>query len=140
MNIDLEQFHQTFFEESFEGLDVMESGLLALEESAGSEEVNTIFRAAHSIKGGAATFGFTDVASFTHLMETILDEMRDGRRAPTRDAVNLLLEAVDCLREMLTATRAHEDLDQARIQDLKGQMEVLLAGGATAAPAAMVGR
>ncbi len=92
MAINMEQFHQTFFEESFEGLDAMESALLDLDAGAADAEmINTIFRAAHSIKGGSGTFGFMDVANFTHLLETLLDEMRDGRRAVTSAAVNLLL-------------------------------------------------
>ncbi len=63
MSIDLAQFHQVFFEESFEGLDVMESGLLNLDlGSVDDEEINTIFRAAHSIKGGSGTFGFMEVS------------------------------------------------------------------------------
>ncbi|WP_078484907.1 chemotaxis protein CheA [Solemya pervernicosa gill symbiont] len=72
---DLSQFLQTFYEESFEGLEIMETGLLNLDiGAADAEEINTIFRAAHSIKGGSATFGLGDVAEFTHLMET-LDEL-----------------------------------------------------------------
>ena len=81
MTLDLTQFHETFFAESFEALDSMEAALLKL--SAGDadlELVNTIFRVAHSIKGGSATFGFTDVAAFTHTLETLLDQMRGGKR------------------------------------------------------------
>ena len=101
MSINLEQFHQTFFEESFEGLDSMESGLLNLQAGGmDADTINTIFRAAHSIKGGSGTFGFSEVAKFTHVLETLLNEMRDGRRAVTPDAVNLLLQSVDVLREM----------------------------------------
>ena len=78
MAIDMKQFHQTFFDESFEGLDIMESGLLGLEVGAADNDVvNSIFRAAHSIKGGSGTFGFTDIASFTHVLETLLDQMRE---------------------------------------------------------------
>ncbi len=81
MSIDMAQFHQVFFEESFEGLDIMESGLLNLDMGdVDSEAINTIFRAAHSIKGGSGTFGFSAVSDYTHVMETLLDEMRDGRR------------------------------------------------------------
>ncbi len=86
MTLDLAQFHDTFFEESFEALDSMEAALLKL--SAGevdSELINTIFRVAHSIKGGAATFGFTEVAGFTHTAETLLDQMRAGKRQVTPD-------------------------------------------------------
>ena len=79
MSIDMSQFLDTFYEESFEGLEIMETELLALDAgNADSETINTIFRAAHSIKGGSGTFGLNAVADFTHVMETLLDEMRDG--------------------------------------------------------------
>ena len=81
MTLDLTQFHEIFFEESFEALDSMEAALLKL--SAGevdAELINTIFRVAHSIKGGAATFGFNEVAGFTHVLETLLDQLRAGKR------------------------------------------------------------
>src|SRR5579864_9820586 len=79
MTIDLTQFHDAFFEESFEALDSMEAALLKLDIGAPEPElINTIFRVAHSIKGGSATFGFSDIASFTHSLETILDELRGG--------------------------------------------------------------
>ena len=103
MSIDISQFHDVFFEESFEGLDAMESGLLNLEDGAADvEAINTIFRAAHSIKGGAGTFGFMSVSEFTHKLETLLDEMRNGQREVTPESTNVLLEAVDVLREMIT--------------------------------------
>lgn len=112
MSIDMAQFHQVFFEESFEGLDAMESGLLNLDMGdVNVDEINTIFRAAHSIKGGSGTFGFTAVSDFTHVMETLLDEMRDGRRRVTQPAVNVLLGSVDCLREMLRAIRDGAEID-----------------------------
>ena len=86
MSIDLSQFHQIFFEESFEGLDVMESQLLDLQpQEVDAESVNTIFRAAHSIKGGAGTFGFMQVSEFTHVVETLLDEIRSGTRSMQRN-------------------------------------------------------
>ena len=72
MSIDISQFHAVFFEESFEGLEIMETELLNLSEADDAPDViNTIFRAAHSIKGGSATFGFLNIADFTHVMETI---------------------------------------------------------------------
>ena len=131
MSIDMSQFHQVFFEESFEGLDIMETGLMDLDlGAADAEEINNIFRAAHSIKGGAGTFGFMDVSSFTHVMETLLDEMRDGSREVTRKAVDLLLVSVDCLREMLSATDAGEEIDQDRKNVLQKDLEAMLANGA----------
>jgi len=129
MSIDMAQFHQVFFEESFEGLAVMESGLLNLDMGdVDSEEINTIFRAAHSIKGGSGTFGFNAVADFTHLMETLLDEMRDGRRQVTQTAVDVLLGSVDCLTEMLTAIQAEDELDEGSVNNHKKALEVELNG------------
>ena len=76
-NFDLTQFYEIFFEEAGENLDQMEQMLLQLDlENADDEELNAIFRCAHSIKGGAATFGFADVAELTHQMESLLDKLR----------------------------------------------------------------
>ena len=114
MTFDMSQFLATFYEESFEGLDIMESELLALDVGeADLETINTIFRAAHSIKGGSGTFGLNDVANFTHVMETLLDEMREGKRDVTQNAVNISLESVDVLREMLTSLQAEEELENS---------------------------
>ncbi len=136
MSIDMAQFHQVFFEESFEGLEVMESGLMELEPgSADSETINAIFRAAHSIKGGSGTFGFKAIADFTHVMETLLDEMRDGKREVTRDNTDILLRSVDCLREMLEAAQAGDEADPERVKQHQGELERELAN-AGAAPAA----
>ncbi len=128
MEIDLSQFHEVFFEESFEGLDVMERELLNLEEDTDLENINTIFRAAHSIKGGSATFSFTKVSEFTHVMETLLDEMRDGKRAITREIIDLLLKSVDCLRSMLNALQDGEDVNDDYIE-LVDYFNQLLSGG-----------
>ncbi len=134
MTFDMSQFLVTFYEESFEGLDVMETELLALDVGeADLETINTIFRAAHSIKGGSGTFGLNDVATFTHVMETLLDEMRDGKRDVTQEAVNILLESVDVLREMLSTLQAEEELDVERIAIVKQKLDNLLAGESTAA-------
>jgi two-component system, chemotaxis family, sensor kinase CheA len=126
MSIDLSQFHQVFFEESFEGLDVMESELLELSpESVDAETVNTIFRAAHSIKGGAGTFGFMQVSEFTHVLETLLDEIRAGQRALLKSHVDLFLQSVDCLRAMLTSLKDKEEPDMTRAGELKQAFEKL---------------
>ncbi len=132
MTMDLSEFHDVFFEECFEGLDVMESGLLNLDNGTDIEEINTIFRAAHSIKGGGASFGFMEISDFTHIMETLLDEMRDGRREVTRDGVDLLLKSVDILRGMVNAARDETDNDQASVNDIKQKLEAMLAGEAVA--------
>ena len=128
MTLDLTQFHGTFFEESFEALDSMEAALLKL--SAGEvdqELINTIFRVAHSIKGGSATFGFTDIAAFTHTLETLLDELRAGKRQVHAKLVDLLLRSGDLMREMLVATRDAHTLDKTRIAALHREIEAELA-------------
>jgi len=126
MTVDMSQFYQTFFEESIEGLDTMESELLNLDVGAAdSETINTIFRAAHSIKGGAATFGFENVTSFTHVVEAILDGMRSGDRMVTQSSVNLLLNSVDCLREMLTAQQNNSEVNEEGIASVKQELDAL---------------
>ena len=133
MSIDLSQFHQVFFEESFEGLDVMESQLLDLDPAnVDAETVNTIFRAAHSIKGGAGTFGFMQVSDFTHVVETLLDEIRSGTRSMTREYVDLFLQSVDCLRAMLSSLQAGDEPDGGRAASLKSEFEAILNGGEAA--------
>ncbi len=149
MTLDLTQFHGTFFEESFEALDSMEAALLKL--SAGEvdqELINTIFRVAHSIKGGSATFGFAEIAGFTHTLETLLDELRAGKRPVHAKLVDLLLRSGDLMREMLVATRDANPLDKSRISVLHREIEAELASkgspaatgeAATAAPPAKTG-
>ena len=130
MSIDLSQFFEVFFEESFEGLDVMEAELLALTPGTHDlETINTIFRAAHSIKGGSGTFGFTVVSNFTHVLETLLDQIRDGRRALEQQHIDLLLLSVDCLRDLLSALKAEEVPDEAVANKLKADFESILADG-----------
>lgn len=100
--IDLSQFYQVFFEEASENLDNMEQLLLNLNvETADDEELNAIFRCAHSIKGGAATFGFGDVAELTHQMETLLDKLRRHELKATSPMVDTLLQSGDALRAQL---------------------------------------
>jgi len=127
VSIDLSQFFEVFFEESFEGLDIMETELLNLvpgEEDL--ETINTIFRAAHSIKGGSATFGFNSIANFTHVLETLLDQIREGERNITSEHINLLLKSVDCLRALLSSLKVQEEPDLAQADTLREQFEKLL--------------
>ena len=136
---EMAEIAKVFFQESREGLDVMESGLLSLGATTDHESINTIFRAAHSIKGGSATFGFAEVAGFTHGVETLLDEMRNGVRPLTADAIQVLLQSCDCLREMMAATEAEQPLDQGRITSLNADIAHILGEqpqGAPAPPAA----
>jgi two-component system chemotaxis sensor kinase CheA len=137
MSLDLSQFHQVFFEECAESLDGMEQSLLGLSLTGDdTEAVNTIFRGAHSIKGGAATFTFNDVASFTHAMETLLDMVRGGKKQMGRSDVDLLLASVDCLRGMLAAHRDGGHADAERVADLQHRLNEALNASAPPAPPA----
>jgi two-component system chemotaxis sensor kinase CheA len=139
MALDLAQFHDAFFDESYEALDSMEAALLKLSVGAPQPElIGTIFRVAHSIKGGSATFGFAEVASFTHTCETMLDELRSNRMQVTRHTSDLLLKAVDVIREMLRAVQHKEPIDAQRVADLQFDLELAIAqkNSAPAAPSA----
>jgi len=127
MTLDLAQFHQTFFEESFEALGSMEAALLKLSAGeADAELINTIFRVAHSIKGGSATFGFAEVAAFTHTLETLLDQLRSGQRQVQSGTVDVLLRSVDVLREMLAATQRREPADPAVAAGLHAELQAIV--------------
>jgi two-component system chemotaxis sensor kinase CheA len=139
MALDLAQFHDAFFDESFEALDTMEAALLKLNVGAPEPEiVNTIFRVAHSIKGGSATFGFADVASFTHTCETLLDELRGNRMQVTRAITDLLLKSVDIMREMLRAVQHKQPVDAQRVADLQFDLELAIVQNKAPAAAAVV--
>ncbi|MFI4866169.1 MAG: chemotaxis protein CheA [Steroidobacterales bacterium] len=139
MTIDLTQFHAAFYEESFEAIGQMEEGLLRLDAGTPDLElINTIFRVAHSIKGGAATFGFGEIASFTHTLETLLDELRGQRMKVTAALSDLLLRSVDVMREMLRAQQGKQPVDAQRVADLQFDLELVVAqkGSAAATPPA----
>ena len=144
MDLEMEEIFKVFFEESNEGLDAMEAGLLTLDASADRETINTIFRAAHSIKGGAGTFGFMEISQFTHSVETLLDEMRNGVREVTPDAVQVLLQSVDVIREMTQSAQAKQPILTVGADALSGELARILAqksppgGAAAAAPIAPV--
>jgi two-component system chemotaxis sensor kinase CheA len=134
--VDLAQFHKAFHEESLDGLDAMEQALLALDEGAEDPElINVVFRAAHSIKGGAATFGFADVAAFTHVAENLMDEVRSGRRPMEKAVVELLLRSGDIIRDMLSLQMAGQPGATAESQGLLAELSAMVSGG-SAAPAA----
>ena len=115
----------------------MESGLLNLTKDSGSEVINTIFRAAHSIKGGGGTFGFFEISDFTHGMETILDEMRNAKLSVTPEVVELLLAALDCLRDMVQCSKDKTPIDQESVSELHQRLEDFISNSAApATPAA----
>ena len=117
MSMDISDFYQTFFDEADELLADMEQHLLDLvPEAPDSEQLNAIFRAAHSIKGGAGTFGFTVLQETTHLMENLLDEARRGEMQLNTDIINLFLETKDIMQEQLDAYKSSTEPDAASFE------------------------
>ena len=137
-DFDLTQFYQIFFEEAGENLDQMEQMLLNLDLSAANdEELNGIFRCAHSIKGGSATFGFSDVAELTHKMESLLDRLRRHEITPIPEMVDVLLESADASRSLLARHQAGGEGEALSTSDLVRRITELAAGnGAVPAPVA----
>ncbi len=112
MSMDITDFYQTFFDEADELLADMEQHLLLLDPQAPDiEQLNAIFRAAHSIKGGAATFGFTVLQETTHLLENLLDGARRAEMSLSTDIINLFLETKDIMQEQLDAYKSSRDPD-----------------------------
>lgn len=135
-DFDLSQFYQIFFEEASENLDQMEQMLLNLDlTNANDEELNGIFRCAHSIKGGAATFGFADVAELTHQMESLLDKLRRHELQPIPAMVDVLLDSADASRSLLARHQAGGQGEALSTVDLV-QRIAELASGEGAAPIA----
>jgi len=129
---DLTQFYGVFFEEAGENLANMETMLVDIDiDRVTDEELNAIFRVAHSIKGGAATFGFSDVTELTHELETLLDRLRKNELKLRRDMVDVLLEAGDVLKMQLARYQGTADTSPDTT-DLVARIKLLAAGGATA--------
>uniref|UniRef100_UPI00366B5DE1 Hpt domain-containing protein n=1 Tax=Bordetella pertussis TaxID=520 RepID=UPI00366B5DE1 len=137
--LDLSQFYETFFDEADELLAQMEQLLLELDVGAPDiEQLNAIFRAAHSIKGGAATFGcFQKLAGTTHLLENLLDAIRRGEMGLRADMVDIFLETKDVLKSQLDAYRASEEPEDAVFERICAVLRQLaLEGGQATADAA----
>lgn len=130
MSVDMSQFYQVFFEEAVEHLSNMEQMLLDIDlEAIDDEEMNAIFRAAHSIKGSAGTFGFTDLAQVTHELETLLDRIRKHEMHMTPEMVDASLEAGDLLRDLLSAHRGEGQSDASRIETVCARLKALYLSG-----------
>ncbi|WP_294644912.1 chemotaxis protein CheA [uncultured Aureimonas sp.] len=128
----------TFFEECAEQLQELEAGLLAMEGGqTDSETVNAVFRAVHSIKGGAGAFNLDALVQFAHAFETVLDLVRSERLEADQGVVRVLLRSADVLTDLVTAARDGGTVDPARPQSLMAELSVLAGGGghAAAAPA-----
>ena len=130
MSIDMSQFYQVFFEESAEHLASMEGMLLALDlDAPDPDQLNAIFRAAHSIKGGSGTFGFTDMTEVTHVLETLLDGIRKNEITITADMVDAFLVAGDVLRGLLDAHQNGTIADLGDSKEIRARLEALTAEG-----------
>jgi two-component system, chemotaxis family, sensor kinase CheA len=126
MAIDMSQFYQVFFEESAEHLAAMETLLLDLDvENPDVEQLNAIFRAAHSIKGSAGTFGFTDLAETTHILENLLDRIRKRELGLRPDMVDAFLESGDLLRTMLEAHQGRGSVDPKNVEEVCARLRRL---------------
>ncbi|MGJ7487868.1 chemotaxis protein CheA [Variovorax sp. LT2P21] len=134
--MDLSQFTQAFFVEAIELLAQMEQLLLELDvDQPDSEHLNAIFRAAHSIKGGAATFGFTGLTETTHLLETLLDRARHGQLRLSGPMIDAFLETKDALQDQLTAYQADREPDADRVAHICGVLQQLARENSDAAAA-----
>ncbi len=123
-----ESIKATFFQECEELLTDMESGLLAMEQGDDdSETINAVFRAVHSVKGGAGAFGLEELIRFAHVFETVLDEMRSGKLHLTDEVAKVLLRASDVLADHVAAARSGGSVDEGRtvgmIADLQGLID-----------------
>ncbi|HVY85157.1 MAG TPA: chemotaxis protein CheA [Caulobacterales bacterium] len=127
----LEQIKLTFFQECDELLADLEAGLLALEAGEGdSDTINAVFRAVHSVKGGAGAFGFEQLVKFAHVFETTLDAMRSGVLAADHDVVKIMLRASDVLADHVQAAKGEGAVDAARAATMAEELEALTGGGA----------
>ena len=122
---------QTFFQECEEQLAELEAGLLAMEGGDNdSETVNAVFRAVHSVKGGAGAFSLEDLVRFAHVFETALDHVRAGRLEPTPEVLKVLLRAADVLADLVRAARDGGSVDENRSQKLADELRALNPGDA----------
>ncbi|MGL5171546.1 chemotaxis protein CheA [Edwardsiella tarda] len=135
--MDISAFYQTFFDEADELLADMEQHLLALDpQQPDNEQLNAIFRAAHSIKGGAATFGFTVLQETTHLLENLLDGARRGEMRLSTEIINLFLETKDIMQDQLDAYKSSQDPDAASFEYICQALRQLALEAQGAAPTA----
>ncbi|MES2164730.1 MAG: chemotaxis protein CheA [Pseudomonadota bacterium] len=138
MTIDISQFFQVFFDEAEELLAEMERLLLAVDVAQpDAEDLNAIFRTAHSVKGGASTFGVTDMTEVTHILETLLDRVRKGEMALTSEHVDAFLAAKDILKMQLDGHRHGSTVDQDAVGDVRMMLQSLAQDVPLAAMAAV---
>ncbi|NRP71704.1 Chemotaxis protein CheA [Ensifer psoraleae] len=135
--MDMNEIKEIFFQECEEQLAELESGLLKLNDGdRDPETVNAVFRAVHSIKGGAGAFGLDDLVSFAHVFETTLDCVRSNRLEPNQDVLKVMLKSADVLADLTNAARDGGSVDQARSRQLIKELEALASGELPQATAA----
>jgi two-component system, chemotaxis family, sensor kinase CheA len=126
MTIDISQFFQVFFDEAEELLAEMERLLLAVDVAAPDpEDLNAVFRTAHSVKGGASTFGLNDMTEVTHVLESLLDRIRKGEMALTKEHVDAFLAAKDSLKMQLDGHRNGAHVDKDAVGDVRMMLQHL---------------
>ena len=124
---EMDQFKKIYFIECFELLSNMEQLLMELEEAAiDLETVNAIFRCAHSIKGGAGGFGFKRLSQVTHVLETLLDILREGKAKLNQSMIDCLLSSVDILNKLVVAAQNAHDLEDDFGHEVVTQLEALV--------------
>jgi len=129
-DFDLDNLKEIFLQECGENLDTLENGLLRMGDGESDADLlNEVFRAAHSIKGGSSTLGFSALAELTHHMETLLDEMRSGKRGVNEDDVEILLSSLDVLREILDMSISGDDSDHPQFRPLEDKLKASVAAG-----------
>jgi two-component system chemotaxis sensor kinase CheA len=137
--MDMNEIKEIFFQECEEQLAELESGLLRLNDGdRDPETVNAVFRAVHSIKGGAGAFGLDDLVSFAHVFETTLDCVRSNKLEPNQDVLKVMLKSADVLADLTNVARDGGSVDQARSAQLIRELEALAKGEAPPAAAAPV--
>ncbi|MEQ1403742.1 chemotaxis protein CheA [Neorhizobium sp. Rsf11] len=127
--MDMNEIKEIFFQECEEQLAELESGLLKLNDGdRDPETVNAVFRAVHSIKGGAGAFGLDDLVSFAHVFETTLDCVRSGKLEPGQDVLKVMLKSADVLADLVSASRDGGSVDESRTRGLVKELEALANG------------
>ena len=128
--MNLDQLKQTFFDECAEAMQNMETGLTEAREGTGNDDtINGVFRAVHSVKGGAGIFGFEDLVNFAHVFETVLDALRAGKLAATPEVIDILLPAGDVLSDLVTMSRAGDPIPPNYGHEAKSALEAVIGGG-----------
>ena len=136
MSIDMSQFYEVFFEECAELLAEMERLLLEVDISAPSkDDLNAIFRTAHSIKGGAGTFGFSEITETTHILESLLDKLRNGELPLRAEMIDVFLKSVDVLKMQLAGRQSDAEVDAQAVADIRARLSEIAESKPVAAQA-----